>query len=102
MQRQREITDGVYVWPGRKGRPISTKAIYLFLTQRMSEPVTVHGFRSSFRDWAGNETHTDRVTCELALGHRAGNEVELAYKRGDELKKRRVLMQAWAAFRGGS
>ena len=63
LRRQREITDGDYVWPGRTGNPISTKAIYLFLTQRMREPVTIHGCRSSFRDWAGNETHFDRVTC---------------------------------------
>ena len=101
LRRQREITDGDYVWPGRTGNPISTKAIYLFLTQRMREPVTIHGCRSSFRDWAGNETHFDRVTCELALGHRAGDATELAYRRQDALEKRRVLMQAWADFCGG-
>ena len=100
LQRQREITDGEYVWPGRKEKPISTKAIYLFLTQRMGEPVTVHGFRASFASWAGNETNTDRVTCELALGHRSGNAVELAYRRGVELEKRRALMEAWAEFCG--
>jgi integrase len=60
--------------------------------------VTIHGFRSSFRDWAGNETHFDRVTCELALAHRAGDATELAYRRSDALEKRRTLMQAWADF----
>jgi integrase len=66
----------------------------------MGARATIHGFRSSFRDWAGNETHFDRVTCELALGHRAGDATELAYRRSDALVKRRALMDAWAAYLG--
>ena len=59
---------------------------------------TVHGFRSSFRDWAGNETTTPREIAEHALGHRVGSEVERAYRRGDALERRRALIDAWERF----
>ena len=77
---------------------LTGRSLYKFLTKNMGEPVTIHGFRSSFRDWAGNETNFDRVTCELALGHKAGDATELAYRRSDALAKRRALMDAWAAY----
>ena len=57
---------------------------------------TVHGFRSSFREWAGEETSASRETAEQCLAHSVGNAVEQAYRRGDALVKRRALMQAWA------
>ena len=60
--------------------------------------VTVHGFRSAFRDWAGEETSFPRELAEQALAHATGGVVELAYRRGDALEKRRVLMEAWASF----
>jgi integrase len=88
-----------YVWPGRHGEgAVTGKGVYKYLTETMDMPVTVHGFRSTFRDWAGNETHFDRVTCELALSHRAGDAVELAYRRSDALAKRRALMNEWANY----
>jgi integrase len=59
---------------------------------------TVHGFRSSFRDWAGNETHFPREIAEQALAHQVGNGVEQAYRRSDALERRRELMAAWARF----
>lgn len=95
---------GEFVWPSpiNGKRPISTKAPYLYLTRTMGVKVTLHGFRSSFRDWAGNETNFDRVTCELALGHQAGDATELAYRRSDALMKRRALMDAWAKYCGQS
>jgi integrase len=58
--------------------------------------VTVHGFRSAFRDWAGNETHFPREVAEAALAHVVGDKAEQAYRRGDALEKRRALMAAWA------
>ncbi|WP_188080104.1 site-specific integrase [Neorhizobium sp. P12A] len=58
--------------------------------------ITMHGFRSAFRDFAGDETDFPREIAEMALGHKVGNEVELAYRRGDALKKRRELMEAWS------
>lgn len=60
--------------------------------------VTVHGFRSAFRDWCGEETDFPREVAEQALAHIVGNEVERAYRRGDALAKRRELMDAWEQF----
>lgn len=60
-----------------------------------------HGFRSSFRDWAAEQTSTDREVIEACLAHATGNEVELAYKRTDFLDKRRSLMDAWGAYCAG-
>jgi integrase len=90
---------GDYVWKGRiPSKTIDSRALYRYLTRSMKVPATVHGFRSSFRDWAGNETNFDRVTCELCLAHRVGDATELAYRRSDALEKRRRLMQAWCEF----
>jgi integrase len=83
-------------------RAITGPALYKDLTRDMGIPATIHGFRSSFRDWAGNETHFDRVTCELCLGHKAGDATELAYRREDALAKRRALMDAWAEYCAGA
>jgi integrase len=62
------------------------------------EHVTVHGFRSAFRDWAGNETDFPREVAEAALAHVIGDKAEQAYRRSDALAKRRKLMDAWAAY----
>ena len=59
---------------------------------------TVHGFRSAFRDWAGERTNFPREIAEAALAHVVGDATERAYRRGDALEKRRALMDAWAAF----
>ena len=60
------------------------------------EDATVHGFRSAFRDWAGNETHFPRELAEHALAHVIGDKAEQAYRRSDALARRRELMDAWA------
>ncbi len=59
---------------------------------------TVHGMRSSFRDWAGEETNFAREIAEAALAHIVGDKAEQAYRRGDALEKRRALMVAWGDF----
>ncbi len=89
-----------YVFPGpRKGKPFSNMAMLALLQKRMDRPeLTVHGFRSSFRDWAGESTAFPREIAEAALAHVVGDEVERAYRRGDALEKRRKLMEAWEAF----
>jgi integrase len=104
LARQRDTVDrGEYVWPGRNGYgPVTGKAVYRYLTESMNVKATVHGFRSSFRDWCGNETHFDRVSVELCLAHRAGDSTELAYRRSDAIDKRRVILQAWADYCLGS
>jgi integrase len=89
---------GDYVFPGqRRGRPLSNMALEMFL-RRMQSEYTTHGFRSSFRDWAGNETHFPRELAEHALAHVIGDKAEQAYRRGDALEKRRALMAAWEQY----
>lgn len=90
-----------YVFPGnKKDRPLSVMAMEMLL-RRMNSPVTVHGFRSAFRDWCYEETDFVREIAEAALAHVVGDETERAYRRGDALKKRRALMEAWATFCAG-
>ena len=87
---------GDYVFPGRRpGRPLSGMAFEMLL-RRIKSPYTAHGFRSSFRDWAGNETHFPRELPEHALAHVIGDKAEQAYRRSDALARRRELMDAWA------
>ena len=66
--------------------------------KRMDVPVTVHGFRSTFRDWAAERTSTPHHIAEMALAHTIKNSAEAAYRRGDLLGKRATLMQQWATF----
>ena len=66
--------------------------------RRMKVEVTVHGFRSAFRDWVGEATSFPREIAEAALAHVVGDETERAYRRGDSLEKRRTLMEAWSVF----
>jgi len=68
------------------------------LLKRLGYKATIHGMRSTFRDWAGEQTNFAREVCEAALAHAIGNKVEQAYRRGDALEKRRRLMEAWADF----
>jgi integrase len=87
-----------FVFPGLKhNRPLSGMALEMVL-RRMKVDVTVHGFRSAFRDWAGERTTFPREIAEAALAHLVGDAVERAYRRGDALEKRRRLMDAWARF----
>jgi integrase len=60
--------------------------------------ITLHGFRSSFRDWAAERTNFPREVAEMALAHAIPNAVEAAYRRGDLFEKRRKLMDAWAEY----
>ena len=64
----------------------------------MQQPVTAHGFRSAFRDWAGETTAFPHDVCEAALAHVRGDQTIRAYARGDLFVKRRKLMAAWARF----
>ena len=100
LLHQRQFVRGDYVWQ-RRAHAITGPALYKYLTRDLGVPVTIHGFRSSFRDWSGNETDADRVTCELCLGHKAGDATELAYRRGDALAKRRELMDLWSEYCAG-
>lgn len=78
--------------------PLSDMAMTVLLRRHLSHGITVHGFRSSFRDWAAEQTTFAREVCEHALAHQLPDKVEAAYLRTDWLDKRRALMQAWADF----
>lgn len=97
--KQLATRDSEFAFPGqRRGRPLSNMAMEMVLRRMKIEGATVHGFRSSFRDWAGNETNFLRETTETALSHIIGDKAEQAYRRSDALEKRRKLMEAWAGF----
>ena len=85
------------VFPGANGGTMSDMTL-LAVLRRMKEPVTVHGFRSSFRTWVAEQTNFPGEVAEAALAHQNPNEVERAYQRGGLLDKRRKLMDAWATF----
>jgi integrase len=86
-----------FIFPGERAKKLSNMAM-LMLLRRMKTNATVHGFRSSFRDWAGNETPYPREVCEAALAHVSGDSTEQAYRRSDALEKRRGLMQDWSEY----
>lgn len=91
------ISNG-FVFPGNQpGTRISNMTMAMLL-KRMGESCTVHGFRSTFRDWAAEQTNHAPAVCETALAHSIGNKVEAAYRRGDMLEKRRPLARDWAAY----
>ena len=83
---------------GRKGSGLSNMAMLALLRGMIENGLTVHGFRSSFRDWAGESTNFPREIAEAALAHVLPDKTEAAYRRGDALEKRRRLMDAWARF----
>ena len=88
-----------FVFPGgQRDKPLSNMA-FLQLLKRMGKgDLTAHGFRSTFRDWAAEQTAFPRDVAELALAHSIGDKVEAAYRRGDLFEKRRNLMDAWAGY----
>jgi integrase len=99
LERLAEAKSSEFVFPGQKpGAPHSIMALEMVLRRMKVEGATVHGFRSAFRDWAGDCTHFPREIAEAALAHAAGDMTERAYRRGDALEKRRALMEAWGDF----
>jgi len=97
----REAEEDGHVFPGaRKGKGLSNMAM-LELLRGMESGVTVHGFRSTFRDWAAEQTNFPRDLAEAALAHVLADKTEAAYRRGDALEKRRKLMDAWASYCAG-
>ena len=84
-----------HVFPGNaKDKPLSSMAMTMQLRRMKRGDITVHGFRSTFRDWASEQTSFPHETCEHALAHRISDKTEAAYRRGDQFEKRRKLMEA--------
>jgi integrase len=80
-----------------KGKHLSNMAM-LMMVRRLKTGLTVHGFRSTFRDWVSEETEHSPEVAEMALAHTIGNKVEAAYRRGKLLERRRRLMQDWESY----
>jgi hypothetical protein len=80
------------------GKPLSVMALEMVLRRMKIQDVTVHGFRSAFRDWSDECTNFTNEVCEAALVHVIENKAEAAYRRGDLFDKRGKLMEAWAAY----
>ncbi|MGJ0528293.1 tyrosine-type recombinase/integrase [Burkholderia gladioli] len=94
-----EVRLSDYIFPGvRDKKPLSNMAMLQLLKRMKYDNITVHGFRSTFRDWAGETTHYPREVCEAALAHGIKDKAEAAYARGDLFVKRAALMQEWADF----
>lgn len=88
-----------WVFPGSKpGKPLSNMAMMMLLRRMGRGDLSVHGLRSTFRDWCSEFTNTSREVAQAALAHAISDAVERAYRRGDLFEKRRRLMEAWATF----
>ncbi|MCP4781237.1 MAG: integrase arm-type DNA-binding domain-containing protein [Hyphomicrobium sp.] len=98
LRRATQLSDGgEYVFCGRSAEKTLSNMALLMVLRRMDLDVTVHGFRSAFRDWAAECTNFTREVCEMALAHTIKDKAEAAYRRGDLLEKRRELMAAWVS-----
>jgi integrase len=99
MAPLRDDQAGGWVFPGlRRGKPLAGISPMALLRRMQRDDLTVHGFRSTFRDWAAEATNHPREIAEKALAHTVRDETERAYQRGDLLEKRRRLMEDWARF----
>ena len=107
IQDAYEVQRSNLIWPGRTGaKPFSETALRKTLRQTYPDKisgrfVTLHGFRSALRDWAGDQTTFSREVAELSLAHAVGDALERAYRRGNAIEKRRALMVAWAEYCSG-
>jgi integrase len=92
-----KVNDVVF-YGQKRGRALSNMALLMMLRRMGRGDITVHGFRSTFRDWAAERTTVVGEVAEASLAHAVANKVEAAYRRSDLFEKRRVLMQQWGAF----
>jgi integrase len=96
-----ERRESDFVFPGmRVGKALSDAAMSKMLDMMNQSGITVHGFRSTFRDWAGDRTAFDRETIEFCLAHNINDATEAAYRRSTAIEKRRKVMEAWADYCG--
>lgn len=95
---RRSASGDGYVFPGRRDSPLSQMSMLMLLRRMERRDFTVHGMRSTFRDWAAETTSYPHEMAEIALAHVVGDKVEAAYRRGDMIEKRRRMMDDWAKF----
>ena len=98
LERMAKIRESEIVFPGNQRAVLSNHSMLVILKRMGRESLTVHGFRSSFRDWAAERTNFPNEMLEMALAHTVSDKVEAAYRRGDMFDKRRTLMDAWAKY----
>jgi integrase len=99
LSDEHDVRTSDYVFPGGKaGKSLSSMAMAEVLQRMDRGDITVHGFRSTFRDWAAERTDFHSEVVEMALAHAIGDRVEAAYRRGDLFEKRRQLMDEWARY----
>jgi integrase len=99
LRRARELSSASkFVFPSRDPELPLSNMVFLMALRRMEVAVTVHGFRSAFRDWSAERTNFAREVCEMALAHSIKDRTEAAYRRGDLFDKRRQLMNAWSNY----
>lgn len=99
LRSMQAVSLSQFVFPGvRAGKPLSDASLAKALSSAGGGAFTVHGFRSSFRDWATDEAHVPREIAEMALAHAVGDATERSYARSDALERRRKLMEKWAEF----
>jgi integrase len=95
----RAARTGDFMFPGQRSNiPLGNLAMVRVLHRMNRSDLTVHGFRSTFRDWAAEQTAYPNEVVEMALSHAIADKVEAAYRRGDLFEKRRKLMDAWAGY----
>jgi integrase len=91
------------IFPGMKeGRPMSDMTLSAVLRRMGRTDITVHGFRSTFRDWAEDGADASYGTTRAAMAHAIGDKVDAAYRRGDAFERRRDLMRQWEAHMNGT
>ena len=101
LEAVKKLRMSAFVFPGWRADTMLSDMSLSAVLRRLEVDATVHGFRSSFRDWAGDATSFPREIAEAALAHLVGDETERAYRRGDALARRRLLMDDWALYLGG-
>jgi integrase len=99
LQKLTKTKDADLLFPGTQGQPLSDMSLTAVM-RRMEVDAVPHGFRSTFRDWTGDRTDFPRDLAEFALAHAIESKTEEAYRRGDALERRRVMMTAWSTFIG--
>jgi len=95
----KHMRGGVVFWTLKPGNYMSNNALRRLMERIGTDAYTPHGFRSSFKDWSGDETDHDDEASELALAHTLGSETRAAYRRTDALQKRRKLMEDWSKIK---
>ncbi len=95
LQELPRVAGGNLVFPGQQGKQMSDMTLTAVLKRMDRKDLTQHGYRSTFRDWAGETTSYPREVIEHALAHKLKDQAEAAYQRGDLLQKRRLLMEEW-------